>query len=288
VNIFTINNPAASASGSGNGKGESSIGAHVLDKLKRWSQNATRKPVRRKTMEERLRSAFDPARRKQRKDVRRWRRWHEVFRVLNEIEQRLAEVVSLLVQAAASMKQFADTHSRLSDCARLSAFLRDAALYFQSESGIPKRLESHLDNLERVADEFRSISVQAVEQSEANGASELWRSCEDLQVDIAVLLESTQMNAQHALAEYKKMHCRLELLVTEYEPICRLELEAARPAFLPLLTDDSAKQVGTASQELQELVRELDHRAKQVSACSQELRGNTLQLAASAQTQPSD
>merc|ERR1719231_1964232 len=106
-------------------------------------------------MEEQIRSALDPSRRKQRREVRKWRRWHEVFCVLNEIDQRLSEVVQLLVQAAASMRQFGESHSRLSDCARLSAFLRDAALYFQSEAGVPKRLETHLESLEHVADEFR-------------------------------------------------------------------------------------------------------------------------------------
>ena len=54
----------------------------------------------------------------------------------------------------------------------------------------------------------------------------------------------------------------------------------------PIATDlHRIAEVGTASQELQELVRELDHRARQVSACSQELRGHTLKLAASAQPQ---
>jgi DNA repair exonuclease SbcCD ATPase subunit len=272
----------------------------VYNHLLRWTQTATR----RKPIEDRIRSALDPGIRKQRREVRKWRRWHEVFRVLNEIEQRLGEIVSLLVQAAASMSQFGECHNRLSDCAKLSAFLRDAALYFQSESDIPKRLESHLECLERVADEFRTISVEAAElEASREQQSELWKECEDLQVDIAVLLESTQMTAQHALAEYKKMHCRLELLVTEYEPICRLELEVARPAFLPLLTDDSAKQVsaasvperavqwaldfatlvGSSSHGLGELVRDLNHRARQVSACSQELRDYTLRFAASAQ-----
>jgi hypothetical protein len=294
VNIFTINNPNATSA-----RQQDSIGAHVYNQLLHWSQKTTR----RKPIEERIRSALDPGIRKQRREVRKWRKWHEVFRVLNEIEQRLAEIVSLLQQAAASMSQFGECHIRLTDCSRLSAFLRDAALYFQSESDIPKRLESHLDGLERVADEFRSISVQAAElEASRETQSELWKECEDLQVDIAVLLESTQMTAQHALAEYKKMHCRLELLVTEYEPICRLELEVARPAFLPLLTDDSAKQVsaasvperavqwaldfaklvGGSSHGLEELVRDLNHRSRQVNACSQELRGYTLRLAATA------
>merc|ERR1719293_503962 len=133
------------------------------------------------------------------------------------------------------MKCFGEKHAALSDPQQLSAFLRDAALYSKSEAEVPGRLESSLGQLERVADDFRKFSLEIVE---AGQPTDLQRACEDLQVDIAVLLESALMTAQQALAEYKKMHCRLELLVTEYEPVIRLELVASGPVFLPLATDE--------------------------------------------------
>merc|ERR1712176_1559185 len=125
--------------------------------------------------------------------------------------------------------------------------------------GVPKRLEVHLSALERTADEFRSISMEAISsagcppawhttESEAHDEQlELLRACEDLQVDIAVLLESALMTAQQALAEYKKMHCRLELLVTEYEPICRSELESPEIVFPPLALQEGSQQMADAS-----------------------------------------
>jgi len=314
VNIFTINNSSASSSSAADVLGS---GAAALGKLLRWGRRPSKQ----------LRAALDMGKGKHRRDSQKWRRWHEVFCVLNEIEQRLTEVVALLMQAAASMRQFGDSHTRLVDCARLSAFLCDAVLYFKSEAGVPRRLEGHLSELERIADEFRRLSVDGSAGGEVvasggdssasdadasravagSGKSELWLACEDLQVDIAVLLESAQMTAQLALAEYQKMHCRLELLVTEYSPLCRLELDDAqrqRPAtFLPLLTDESATQVsaasvperalewaldfaqlvGSASHGLEKLVRELDQRTRQLKSCTQELKAETLRRVASGQ-----
>merc|ERR1712137_796867 len=107
------------------------------------------------------------------------------------------------------------------------------------------QLEMNLAELERIADEFRRLSIQELMVADLKGEDavreqlELQRTCEDLQVDIAVLLESALMTAQQALAEYKKMHCRLELLATEYEPLCRIELENTGPVFLPLVTEET-------------------------------------------------
>jgi len=229
------------------------------------------------------------------------------FCTLNDIERKLAEALNLLVQAAASMRRFGDSHSALDDGTQISAFLRDAILYYRSEAEVPRRVEAHLGDLERIADEFRSLSLEPVSSSisppdiEADDQThELRRACEDLQVDIAVLLESALMAGQQALAEYTKMHCRIELLATEYEPLCRLELEAPSPAFLPLLGSDTtaevvsaalpelavqwamdfSKLVGTSSQGLEGLVRELEHRRRQVRSCAGELRANVLRRAA--------
>jgi len=176
-------------------------------------------------------------------------------------------------------------------------------------------VEALLGDLERSADEFRSISIEPastvgpssaagqpfadVPAEAGSGQSELYAACEDLQVDIAVLLESALMAAQQALADYKKMHCRLELLATEYEPICRLELEAQSPVLLPLLTDrseqvaaaslpeqavqwalDFSQLVGASSKGLHRLVRELEHRRCQLKACSDEFRALMLRCAA--------
>lgn len=239
--------------------------------------------------------------------------------VLNEIERCLGEASKLLMQAAASMRRFGESHGALQDAPLLSAFLCDAARYFKSEAEIPSRLEAHLCELERVADEFRCVAMTApapgerpnetepgqAELADAKGnsaSSALRRECTDLQVDIAVLLESALMTAQQALAEYKKMHCRLELLVTEYEPLCRLELDiSARPVFLPLLADETTKAeaaslpeqavkwaldfshlVGTSSRGLEGLVRELERRRRRLADCAAELRDALLRRAAAA------
>lgn len=294
LNIFTIND----SDGQNNG--------HVIQRLlSKWS----RRPSRIKPLKERLRSVLEPEFRQQRRDVRKWRERHEVFCVLNDMERRLAEVCTLLLQAAASMKRFGESHAMLGDVARLSAFLRDAGLYFKSEADVPRRLESTLEQLEGIADGFRSIPMNEVQMLacsnfEASG-EEVDNShvCEDLQIDIAVLLESALMAAQQALAEYKKMHCRLELLATEYEPVCRMELDATRPIWLPLIADDESTQevaaatlpgravswaldfsqlVGSASQGLEVLVKELEHRRRQLSSCAGELRELMIRRAACA------
>jgi len=183
------------------------------------------------------------------------------------------------------MRRFGESHGALSEAPRVSAFLRDAALYFRSEAEVPKRLEAHLAHLERSADEFRSVALEPGSSPKNEGdpgseQAELRRECEDLQVDIGVLLESALMAAQQALAEYKKMHCRLELLATEYEPHCKLELDGGtRPALLPLLADENAK-VGSASQGLEGLVRELQARGRQLRNLAAELRAVMLRRAA--------
>merc|ERR1712039_1104619 len=128
--------------------------------------------------------------------------------------------------------------------------------------------------------------------------SDLQRVCEDLQVDIAVLLESALMTAQQALAEYKKMHCRLELLVTEYESTCRFELESTGPVFIPFVSEeaqmanatlpdqamqwalDFSQLVVSAAQGLDLMVRELEHRRRQLKGRNGELRQAMLQRAA--------
>jgi len=285
LNIFTINNPNTSSS-------VGSTARHAFqDIFRNWSRPPAQWFV------------LDPGARQQRREVQKWRQWHEVFCVLNEIEQRLAEAIRLLMQAAGSMRQFGKSHSELSDCIRLSLFLRDAALYFGSESEVPSQLETNLAELERIADEFRRLSIQELMAADLKGENaireqlDLQRTCEDLQVDIAVLLESALMTAQHALAEYKKMHCRLELLATEYKPVCALELDG--PTFLPLIADESSTQVaaaavpeqavqwavdfsnlvGAGSHGLDGLVRELEQRVRQLKSCSNELRAQTLQRA---------
>mmetsp|Transcript_148465 Transcript_148465/g.377651 ORF Transcript_148465/g.377651 Transcript_148465/m.377651 type:complete len:792 (-) Transcript_148465:201-2576(-) len=331
-NIFTINDPSVvpSSSSSGglgsNARGASDPGlssnrssasataaSGAGRQLRSLFGKLTRKPG------QRIRSTLDPNVRKGRREVRKWRRRHEIFVVLNEIERCLGEASKLLVQAAASMKRFGESHGSLQDAPFLSAFLCDAALYFRSEAEIPSRLEAHLCELERVADEFRCVAAAALGPSEGPSGAEpgqtepldspsnctssaLRRECADLQIDIAVLLESALMTAQQALAEYKKMHCRLELVATEYEPLCRLELDiSAQPAFLPLLADETTRAeaaslpeqavkwaldfshlVGTSSRGLEGLVRELEHRKRRLADCAAELRDALLRHAASA------
>lgn len=307
LNIFTINNPSSSGS---------SVGSAAAQ-LQKFLAKIARPPMRTRKLKDRWRRMFDPAFAQQRREVRKWRQWHEVFCSLNEIEQELVGVLGLLVQAAGSMRRFGDCHAVLGGGspgggARLSAFLGDAALYFRSEAEVPQRLEDHLGKLERIADEFRSISMEVpwtepelnvLGSEDEERHLELQRTCEDLQVDIAVLLESAIMAAQQALAEYKKMHCRLELLAIEYEPICRLELETVGPVLLPLIADEDSTQVsvgsipdravqwaldfsqlvGSSSQGLEVLVRELEQRVRQLRALASNLRSLTLQRASQRQ-----
>lgn len=269
--------------------------------LRGWSQ--PEKKIRK------MKQRIDPRLRKQRREARKWRQWQEVFCILNDIERQLTSAVELFAQAAASMQRFGEGYASLQDdFPRLTTFLGDTALYFKSEAAIPDRLEEDLRELELRADEFRSISVEEAENSSAveqdpvarEGLVELCVACEDLQVDVAVLLESTLMAAQQALAEYKRLHCRLELLATEYEPLCRLELESKSPVvLLPLLTEradqaaaaslpdqavqwalDFSQLVGRASWGLQRLVRELERRKAQLKSCCEELRGLMLRCAA--------
>eukprot|EP00435_Cladocopium_sp_Y103_P040431 s2690_g11.t1 len=203
-------------------------------------------------------------------------------------------VVSGLKQAEASMRRFCQSHGSdvLREASRLPAFLCDAAVYYQSEASVPSHLEDQLSRLEAVADEFRAIALEP-ETDESRPESE------DLRVDIAVLLESLIMGSFQALAEYKKMHCRLELVAKEYEPLCRLELDNEnRPAtFLPLLADeetqaavlpeqavqwaeDFSQLVDNASMMLTALVRELQSRKSHLGSSLSELRSLLLRRAA--------
>lgn len=271
VNIFNINDTGRSSS---------------VSRLLKWSTA----PLKFSN----LRSAFDPGVRQQRREVRKWRQWHEVFCILNAIEQHLNEVVSGLKQAETSMRRFCQSHGSdvLREASRLPAFLCDAALYYQSEASVPSHLEDQLSRLEAVADEFRAIALEP-ETDESRPESE------DLRVDIAVLLESLIMGSFQALAEYKKMHCRLELVAKEYEPLCRLELDNEnRPAtFLPLLADeetqaavlpeqavqwaeDFSQLVDNASMMLTALVRELQSRKSHLGSSLSELRSLLLRRAA--------
>ncbi|CAK9012566.1 unnamed protein product [Durusdinium trenchii] len=268
VNIFNINE---------SGRG-SSVG--------RWLKWSTA-PVRLSS----LRSALDPGVRQQRKEVRKWRQWHEVFCVLNAIEHHLSEIMSGLRQAEASMRRFGQSHGSeaLREPSRLPAFLCDAALYYQSEAAVPAHLEDQLSQLEALADEFRGISLEPDVNTPRPES-------EDLRVDIAVLLESLIMGSYQALAEYKKMHCRLELVAKEYEPLCRLEVDNASKTFLPLLVDvpvpavlpeqavqwaeDFSQLVGNASVMLTALVRELQSRKGHLGSSLSELRSLLLRHAA--------
>ena len=242
-----------------------------------------------------LRSAFDPGVRQQRKEVRKWRQWHEVFCVLNAIEHHLSEIMSGLRQAESSMKRLGQSHGAeaLRDPSKLPAFLCDAALYYQSEAQVPAHLEDQLTRLEALADEFRAIPLEPDVTKNPRPESE------DLRVDIAVLLESLIMGSYQALAEYKKMHCRLELVAKEYEPLCRLEVDNASSgrSYLPLLLDgpqppaslpeqavewaeDFSQLVGSASVMLTALVRELQSRKGHLGGSLSELRSLLLRYAA--------
>jgi hypothetical protein len=267
--------------------------------LKKWSK----KRVRVKKVKKALRSTLDPRARQQRREARKWRMWHDIFCVLNDIERQLGEALGLLMQASASMRRFGESHGQLNDFPRLSAFLGDAALYFRSEVDVPKRLEARLGDLESIADEFRGVSISAPAVGRelapmTEGPQKLHADCEDLQVDIAVLLESALMAAQQALAEYKRMHCRLELLATEYESVCNLELDNTRPVFLPIVTEESqvaatalpeqavqwaldfAQLVGTSSSGLESLVREAEVRRQRIKRVADELRAIMMRYAA--------
>mmetsp|Transcript_42188 Transcript_42188/g.98977 ORF Transcript_42188/g.98977 Transcript_42188/m.98977 type:complete len:690 (-) Transcript_42188:112-2181(-) len=297
VNIFTINNPTNSSG---------------LARFKHLFTRVSRKRfLRSRRLDEKwrsMRSMLDPATRKQREEVRKWRQWHEVFCTLNDIGNELTAICSLLSQAAVSMRRFGDSHAALQDCVRMAAFMRDAMLYIRSEAEVPRRVEDHLEMLQSCADEYRGMVVQPPVRSpmgEDDAAQlEPWRALEDLQIDLAVILESAVMTAQQALAEYKRLHCRLELLVSEYKPVCRLELES-QPVFMPLLVEEGTSQVvaacmpdqavewsvdfssriGTESKGLEMLVRDLDHRSKQVKSVSASLRNQTLQCMASGKVQ---
>lgn len=293
VNIFTINNRERRV-------GFGATAQRVLQQLapppvERWVP----RPLR-----EQLRSIVDPGVREERKRVRQWRHWHEVFCTLNEIEQRLAEVIRRLVHATASLRHFAtDQDTAQGRAARL--LIQDAVL-FRSRAETPQRLEAHLEELERAADAFRCILIDpdpseaayGVEGQGAEAVAEPRGQCEDLQVDVAVLLESSLMTAQQALAEYKKMHCRLELLAAEYESVAaECEYDAGLDPFLSLLADEGADaaasvpqraaewamgfwdMVGTSSTGLAALVRELEHRARHLKTCADELRGHVLRRA---------
>ncbi|CAJ1413276.1 unnamed protein product [Effrenium voratum] len=166
----------------------------------------------------------------------------------------------------------------LQDACRLPAFFSDAAAYYRSEAAAPGRLEAALGRLEQVAEEFRATHLES--------------SAEDLQVDIAVLLESLVMGAHQALGEYKKMHCRVELVAKEYEPLSHMEI--SRPAFLPLAEEqvvalpeqavhwamDFSQLVENASKTLNGLVRELHSRKGHLGDCLAELRALLLRQAA--------
>lgn len=298
VNIFTINQSKASAA--------AAHGAtYPLKLLSKFSAKPRTRPLT-----ERLRTMLDPAARQQRREVQKWRHWHDLFCALNDIERRLVDVRGLLGQASSSMRTFGESHGQLTDV-HIGAFLGDAVLYFRSEAEVPRQLDDHLGALERIGDGFRSISMDApcdetstdFSDGEPRESEELRTSCEDLQMDIAVLLESAMMTAQQALAMYKKMHCRLELLATEYESVCRLDLDA--PLFLPLIVEGTAQAavtaaiperavewavdfcqlVGTSSHSLELLVRELGQRTRQLKSLSGTLRSLTLQRAASGQTE---
>jgi len=66
--------------------------------LKKWSK----KRVRVKKVKKALRSTLDPRARQQRREARKWRMWHDIFCVLNDIERQLGEALGLLMQASAS------------------------------------------------------------------------------------------------------------------------------------------------------------------------------------------
>eukprot|EP00929_Paragymnodinium_shiwhaense_P097994 TRINITY_DN59558_c0_g1_i1.p1 TRINITY_DN59558_c0_g1~~TRINITY_DN59558_c0_g1_i1.p1 ORF type:complete len:845 (-),score=232.43 TRINITY_DN59558_c0_g1_i1:108-2642(-) len=332
INIFTVNETEGGSSSSSSGP------RLTFQPFQRFLQKWSSRPsVRIKPIKQKLRSVIDPDVRKERRKVRKWRRWHEVFCALNDIERRLTEVVNLMNQAACSMKRFGQCHASLKDGIGISAFLIDVCLYFRSECGVPQRIEKHLAELEQAADAFRSLSIEdiklmlsneltvskttsastpaaapaasgaegSVDEDEELEPGEAWRVCEDLQVDVAVLLESALMASQQALAEYKKMHCRLELIATEYDSECRLEMEAgAEPAFLPLLADspseaaktavpdravqwilDFSQLVGSGSLGLEGSVRELEKRRRRLKQSSAELRDSMLRRASCAQVE---
>mmetsp|Transcript_12228 Transcript_12228/g.27709 ORF Transcript_12228/g.27709 Transcript_12228/m.27709 type:complete len:666 (+) Transcript_12228:65-2062(+) len=287
VNIFTINHAATTS---------------ALQRLRRMFARVSRKRLlRSKRLDAKwrsFRSMLDPETRQNRQAVRRWRQWHEVFCTLNEIGKELTETCALLSQAAMSMRRFGESHTALQDCVRLSAFMHDAMLYVQSEADIPRRVEDHLTMLQGCADEFRSMVVQPPVQSpsglENSEQKEPWVVLEDLQIDLAVILESAIMTAQQALAEYKRLHCRLELLVSEYESICRAQLESDQ-VYMPLLVEEGSSQpvacmpeqavewsvdfssrIGAESRGLEMLVRDLEQRSRQVKNLCTGLRNQTL------------
>jgi len=292
VNIFTINHAATTS---------------ALQRLRRMFARVSRKRMlHSKRLDAKwrsFRSMLDPETRQNRRAVRRWRQWHEVFCTLNEIAKELTETCALLSQAAVSMRRFGESHTALQDCVRLSAFMRDAMLYVRSEAEVPRRVEDHLSLLQGCADEFRSMVVQPPVKSpsglENSEQKEPWVVLEDLQIDLAVILESAIMTGQQALAEYKRLHCRLELLVSEYESICRAQLETDQ-VYMPLLVEEGSSQtaacmpeqavewsvdfssrIGAESKGLEFLVRDLEQRSRQVKSLCTGLRNQTLQCMAS-------
>mmetsp|Transcript_58979 Transcript_58979/g.140821 ORF Transcript_58979/g.140821 Transcript_58979/m.140821 type:complete len:567 (+) Transcript_58979:139-1839(+) len=289
VNIFTINDQAGINS-------ESVLVSDSVSKVKGFLKNVKRPKDLLKSGKEKLKAIVrnDTGSDRPPEGHTAWRQWTDVLAALNEIESKLPPIVELLARAARSMKKFGASHTELDDCARLSAYLADSMRYLRSEADAPKRLEDLLTSLEHSLDDFRGFKFQ-VPATAREDQIEKWKSCEDMQEELAILLESATMTAQQALGDYKKMHCRLELLVSEYEPVCKLELEPAETA-LPLLVDESARKVdqaalperavqwavdfsqlvGPLSRHLEGRVREMDGRAKQVVELSKQLRAHTL------------
>lgn len=238
----------------------------------------------------------------------------EVLSSLNDITQQLLEVHPRLAKAGDSMRGFCDARSRcsLKGAEALAAFLRDAANLVKHALR-PAPLEEKLAALESTADRFRTLSVRlndyvdvdcsppaaAGEDARAstglssNERAAVESAIADLQVDIAVLLESALMAAQQALAEYKRFFYRLQVLVREYEPVY-LPAGASAPA-MPLNIDivvggcgdmearwaqDFVDLAAASVRNLAGHVKEVDRCLHRIQSCAVELRTLLVQGAA--------
>lgn len=223
-----------------------------------------------------LRSALDPVAEQQRQAHLQRRK---VVCLLNAMDQLLRVVHGELQRAASSMCRFGETHSLDRGPSDITTFIQDATLFLK-EAVLPDKLEIKLSELETTADEFRSAPIQGPENA-----------CSDLQLDIAVLMESALMSSQQALAEYRCLLCRLQVLVTEYEPIYRHAIsspmeptallrvdlrdkveEESLPAPEVKWVQEFTEMAGPNSRALAASVRELGQRAGRLRECAGDLR----------------
>eukprot|EP00927_Polykrikos_kofoidii_P073113 TRINITY_DN69187_c0_g1_i1.p1 TRINITY_DN69187_c0_g1~~TRINITY_DN69187_c0_g1_i1.p1 ORF type:complete len:315 (-),score=40.84 TRINITY_DN69187_c0_g1_i1:132-1076(-) len=279
VNIFTINNGAVP---NGHDEGTSyfdltslagprGLGLELQDLLSQqlpW-----------------LRTGVDPVAELQRQAHLQRRK---VVCLLNDMDQSVRVIHAELQLAAKAMCRFGETHSPNCGPSDITTFIQDS-MHFIKEAVMPEKIETKLSDLEYTADCFRTTQTSGHDEMQLG--SDVQKACSDLQVDIAVLLESALMTAQQALAEYRRLLCKLQVLVTECEPIYRHAIsdpteptallrvdlrdkveEESLPAPEVKWVREIAELSGPTSRLLAATVRELGRRAGLLRDCAEDLR----------------